>query len=53
MSLNDILVYVDGAEATKAFLTRNHIDASKIVIVDGSGLSRENRVTSRKVDARR
>lgn len=38
-----------GAEATKAFLARNHIDASKIEIVDGSGLSRSNRVTSRMI----
>jgi len=36
-----------GSEAVKAFLSRNHIDASKIEIVDGSGLSRDNRVTSR------
>ena len=38
-----------GAQATKAFLQRNHIDASKIEIVDGSGLSRDNRVTSRMI----
>jgi len=36
-----------GGEAVKAFLTRNGIDTSKYVIVDGSGLSRENRVTVR------
>src|SRR5439155_4863989 len=38
-----------GAEAAKAFLNRNHIDTSRIAIVDGSGLSRENRVTSRMI----
>ena len=38
-----------GAEAVKACLNRNHIDTSRIAIVDGSGLSRENRVTSRMI----
>jgi D-alanyl-D-alanine carboxypeptidase/D-alanyl-D-alanine-endopeptidase (penicillin-binding protein 4) len=38
-----------GAEATKAFLQRNRIDTSQIRIVDGSGLSRDNRVTSRMI----
>jgi D-alanyl-D-alanine carboxypeptidase/D-alanyl-D-alanine-endopeptidase (penicillin-binding protein 4) len=38
-----------GAEATKAFLAKNRIDASQVVIADGSGLSRENRVTSRMI----
>ena len=38
-----------GGEATKAFLGRNRIDASKIVIADGSGLSRDNRVTARMI----
>jgi hypothetical protein len=38
-----------GEEAVKAFLARNRIDTRGIVIVDGSGLSRENRVTSRMI----
>jgi D-alanyl-D-alanine carboxypeptidase/D-alanyl-D-alanine-endopeptidase (penicillin-binding protein 4) len=39
----------NGEEASKAFLTKKHIDASKIRIVDGSGLSRQNRVTARMI----
>ena len=38
-----------GSEAAMAFLQRNRIDTSKIAIVDGSGLSRDNRVTSRMI----
>jgi D-alanyl-D-alanine carboxypeptidase/D-alanyl-D-alanine-endopeptidase (penicillin-binding protein 4) len=39
--------WANGAEAVKAFLNRNHIDASKIKIIDGSGLSHDNKVTTR------
>jgi serine-type D-Ala-D-Ala carboxypeptidase/endopeptidase (penicillin-binding protein 4) len=38
-----------GGEAVHDFLRRNHIDDSKYVLVDGSGLSRENRVTTRLI----
>ena len=38
-----------GEEAVKAFLATNRIDASNIVVADGSGLSRENRVTARMI----
>src|SRR5262249_35863728 len=36
-----------GSDAVKAFLARNNVDVSELRIVDGSGLSRENRVTAR------
>jgi len=38
-----------GAEAARAFLQRNGIDTTNVVIVDGSGLSRNNRVTPRMI----
>ncbi|MEO6435613.1 MAG: D-alanyl-D-alanine carboxypeptidase/D-alanyl-D-alanine-endopeptidase [Tepidisphaeraceae bacterium] len=38
-----------GAEATRAFLAKHKIDASKIEIIDGSGLSKDNRVTARMI----
>jgi D-alanyl-D-alanine carboxypeptidase/D-alanyl-D-alanine-endopeptidase (penicillin-binding protein 4) len=38
-----------GEAAAKAFFARNDIDASQFVGADGSGLSRENRVTARLV----
>ena len=38
-----------GSEAARAFLQRNAIDASQIKIVDGSGLSRSNRVTTHMI----
>jgi D-alanyl-D-alanine carboxypeptidase/D-alanyl-D-alanine-endopeptidase (penicillin-binding protein 4) len=38
-----------GSDAARAFLEKQKIDASKIIIADGSGLSRENRVTSRMI----
>ena len=41
--------WANGEIATKAFLKANNIDASKYVAADGSGLSRENRVTSRLI----
>lgn len=37
------------SDATKAFLAKQKIDASRVVIADGSGLSRDNRVTSRMI----
>jgi len=36
-----------GAEAVKSFLARNGIDASSLVVADGSGLGRDNRITTR------
>jgi D-alanyl-D-alanine carboxypeptidase/D-alanyl-D-alanine-endopeptidase (penicillin-binding protein 4) len=36
-----------GTEAVRAFLQKNHIDDSKVVLVDGSGLSRQNKITTR------
>jgi D-alanyl-D-alanine carboxypeptidase/D-alanyl-D-alanine-endopeptidase (penicillin-binding protein 4) len=36
-----------GAQAVKDFLNRNKIDTSYLVVTDGSGLSRDNRVTVR------
>jgi D-alanyl-D-alanine carboxypeptidase/D-alanyl-D-alanine-endopeptidase (penicillin-binding protein 4) len=36
-----------GEMAARAFLSRNHIDAAPLRMVDGSGLSRDNRVTAR------
>jgi serine-type D-Ala-D-Ala carboxypeptidase/endopeptidase (penicillin-binding protein 4) len=36
-----------GSLAVREFLRRQGVDASKFAIVDGSGLSRENRVTTR------
>ena len=36
-----------GSEAVHDFLRRHGIDDSRYVLVDGSGLSRENRVTAR------
>ena len=41
--------WVAGGEAIRDFLRRNHIDDSRYVLVDGSGLSRENRVTTRLI----
>ena len=41
--------WANGAEAVKAFLERNRIDTTGIEVVDGSGLSRDNRVTSRMI----
>jgi serine-type D-Ala-D-Ala carboxypeptidase/endopeptidase (penicillin-binding protein 4) len=38
-----------GEEAVKAFLARNGIDTTGVVVADGSGLSRDNRVTSRMI----
>jgi len=38
-----------GSEAIHDFLRRNKIDDSHYVLVDGSGLSRENRVTTRLI----
>jgi D-alanyl-D-alanine carboxypeptidase/D-alanyl-D-alanine-endopeptidase (penicillin-binding protein 4) len=38
-----------GEQAVKAFLARNNIDTCGIVIADGSGLSRDNRVTARMI----
>lgn len=38
-----------GGEAVHDFLRRNHIDDSHYVLVDGSGLSRDNRVTTRLI----
>ncbi|MBA2707339.1 MAG: D-alanyl-D-alanine carboxypeptidase/D-alanyl-D-alanine-endopeptidase, partial [Gemmatimonadaceae bacterium] len=38
-----------GAEAVRDFLKRNGIDTTYFVIVDGSGLSRDNRVTVRLI----
>jgi PBP4 family serine-type D-alanyl-D-alanine carboxypeptidase len=38
-----------GSEAVHAFLKKLSIDDSQIVVADGSGLSRENRVTSRMI----
>lgn len=38
-----------GEEATKAFLTKYGISAGQFVAADGSGLARENRVTSRLI----
>ena len=38
-----------GTEAARAFLQRNGIDTTNVVIVDGSGLSRNNRVTPRMI----
>lgn len=38
-----------GSEATLAFLHRNVIDTTGYVCADGSGLSRENRVTARVI----
>ena len=39
----------NGSEAVLAFLENNRIDTDGIVIADGSGLSRDNRVTSRMI----
>ena len=41
--------WTNGCEAIRAFLARNHIDDSKLTFVDGSGLSRGNRVTTRMI----
>jgi len=38
-----------GEEAARAFLARNGIDTGQYVAADGSGLARENRVTSRLI----
>ena len=39
----------NGSEAVLAFLKRNRIDTEGVVIADGSGLSRDNRVTARMI----
>jgi D-alanyl-D-alanine carboxypeptidase/D-alanyl-D-alanine-endopeptidase (penicillin-binding protein 4) len=39
----------NGSDAVHAFLKKNKIDDSKFVIVDGSGLARANRVTTRLI----
>ena len=39
----------NGSEAVLAFLRKNKIDTDGIAVVDGSGLSRDNRVTARMV----
>src|SRR5205085_7976783 len=41
--------WTDGGEAIHDFLRRNKIDDSHYVLVDGSGLARENRVTARLI----
>jgi D-alanyl-D-alanine carboxypeptidase/D-alanyl-D-alanine-endopeptidase (penicillin-binding protein 4) len=41
--------WAKGSDAAHAFLRKYHIDDSKIRIIDGSGLSRENRVTARGI----
>lgn len=41
--------WANGEEAVKAFLTRNGIDTADIRLVDGSGLSRRDRVTTRMI----
>jgi D-alanyl-D-alanine carboxypeptidase/D-alanyl-D-alanine-endopeptidase (penicillin-binding protein 4) len=38
-----------GSDAVHAFLKKNHIDDSKVVLVDGSGLSRQDRITARAI----
>jgi D-alanyl-D-alanine carboxypeptidase/D-alanyl-D-alanine-endopeptidase (penicillin-binding protein 4) len=38
-----------GGESVRAFLHKNHIDDSKLVYVDGSGLARGNKVTTRLI----
>ncbi len=38
-----------GGDSVRAFLEKNHIDDSKLVYVDGSGLSHSNRVTTRLI----
>lgn len=38
-----------GTEAVRAFLQKNKIDDSKVVLVDGSGLARQNKITARAV----
>ena len=39
----------NGSEAVFAFLKKNRINTDGIAIIDGSGLSRDNRVTSRMI----
>jgi D-alanyl-D-alanine carboxypeptidase/D-alanyl-D-alanine-endopeptidase (penicillin-binding protein 4) len=39
----------NGREAVEALLQREHIDATGMNVIDGSGLSRENRVTAQAV----
>ncbi len=39
----------NGSEAVFAFLKKNRINTDGVAIVDGSGLSRDNRVTSRMI----
>jgi D-alanyl-D-alanine carboxypeptidase/D-alanyl-D-alanine-endopeptidase (penicillin-binding protein 4) len=39
--------WADGAKAIRAFLCRNGIDDRQMVIADGSGLSEDNKLTSR------
>ena len=41
--------WANGGESVHAFLQKNKIDDSQFVIVDGSGLARANRVTTRLI----
>jgi D-alanyl-D-alanine carboxypeptidase/D-alanyl-D-alanine-endopeptidase (penicillin-binding protein 4) len=41
--------WASGSEAIHAFLQRQGINGGRIVIADGSGLSRDNRVTTRAI----
>ena len=41
--------FAAGSNAVKAFCKKNNIDASKLVIVDVSGLSRQDKVTTRLI----
>ena len=38
-----------GSDAVHAFLRKHKIDGSKVVLVDGSGLSRQDRITARAI----
>jgi serine-type D-Ala-D-Ala carboxypeptidase/endopeptidase (penicillin-binding protein 4) len=46
---NAIGSWAGGDRAIRAFLARNNIDASGFAMADGSGLSRDNRVTARLI----
>lgn len=41
--------WTSGSDAVHAFLVKNKIDGTGVVIADGSGLSRENKVTTRAI----
>jgi D-alanyl-D-alanine carboxypeptidase/D-alanyl-D-alanine-endopeptidase (penicillin-binding protein 4) len=41
--------WASGSDAIHAFLQRNHIDDSKLVVVDGSGLDHGNKVTTHMI----